>query len=154
MPPIASRMLTLPLIGRGARRHPFVAAALRRRDRFVSREAAIEAYRGRGAFRGWPEETLRDYVDSAFLDDGDGVRLACSTEWEASNYAAQGHDAWRAIRRSPVPVSILKAGAGSTFSTPRASLPNAAVETLNGAGHMFPLTHAEEARAFLARALA
>ncbi|WP_374275545.1 alpha/beta fold hydrolase [Brevundimonas sp.] len=153
MPPVASRLLTLPLIGRGARRHPFVAAALRRRDRFASREAAVEAYRERGAFRGWPEDTLRDYVDSAFLDDGDSVRLACSTAWEASNYAAQGHDAWRAIRRSPAPVSILKAESGSTFTAPRASLPNAAVETLEGARHMFPLTHAEPTRAFLARAL-
>lgn len=153
MPPVTSRLLTLPLIGRGARRHPFVAAALKRRDRFASRDAAVEAYRERGAFRGWPEPTLRDYVDSAFVEEGEGVALACSPEWEASNYAAQGHDAWRAIRRCPVPVSILTAEIGSTFTAPKTSLPNATIETLDGARHMFPLTQAEAARAFLAQAL-
>ncbi len=36
--------------------------ALRRRSDFPSREAALAAYRGRGAFRTWPEAPLADYV--------------------------------------------------------------------------------------------
>ncbi len=43
--------------------------ALRRRSDFPSREAALAAYRGRGAFRTWPEAPLADYV-------ADGFRMA------------------------------------------------------------------------------
>ncbi len=42
--------------------------ALRRRSDFPSREAALAAYRGRGAFRTWPEAPLADYVADGFRD--------------------------------------------------------------------------------------
>src|SRR5581483_1580614 len=41
---------------------PLVSGALRRRATFPSGSAALEAYRGRGAFRTWSEEQLEDYV--------------------------------------------------------------------------------------------
>lgn len=149
MPPAASRLMTLPLIGRAARRHPFVASAMRRRRRFDSRAAALEAYRERGAFRGWPEATLQAFVDSALIEDENGARLACEPEWEASNYAAQGHDAWRALRLTRIPMRVLTAEKGSTFSAPAPSLPGIEIETLEGSRHMFPMTHVETTRAFL-----
>lgn len=153
MPPVVSRLMTLPLVGRATRRHPFVGAAMRRRRQFPSRMAALEAYRERGAFRGWPETTLRAFVDSALIQDGAGVRLACEPEWEASNYAAQSHDAWRALRRTRLPARALKAEAGTTFAAPTASLPNVQIEVLAGARHMFPMTHAGLTRNFLQEAL-
>ncbi len=153
MHPVVSRLMTLPLVRRATRRHPFVAAAMRRRGQFDSRVAALEAYRERGAFRGWPDTTLRAFVESAFIQDGTGVSLACAPEWEASNYAAQSHDAWRALRRTRVPVRALKAEAGSTFTAPAASLPNVEIDVLAGARHMFPMTHADLTRGFLQEAL-
>jgi hypothetical protein len=94
---------------------PLVQGALRRRAVFDSREAAFTAYRGRGAFRTWPEAMLADYVGGGFRDRDDGkVELACAPAWEASNYSAQAHDPWRAMGRIRCPARILKAEKGST----------------------------------------
>lgn len=94
---------------------PIAQAASRRRAVFDDRDAVIAAYTGRGAFKTWPEVMLSDYVDGGFLDRDDGkIELACAPAWEASNYSAQGHDPWSAVRRVTCPVRILKAERGST----------------------------------------
>jgi pimeloyl-ACP methyl ester carboxylesterase len=89
---------------------PMVQGALRRRRVFASRQAAVDAYRGRGAFRTWTEAMLEDYVAAGFLDQPDGtVTLACTPEWEVSNYVHQDHDAWAAFAASRCPIRILRA---------------------------------------------
>ena len=92
------------------RASPMIAGAVRRRRSFPSREAAVESYRGRGAFRTWTEAMLRDYVAAGFHDAADGtVELACTPEWEVSNYMNQDHDSWDAFARTVCPIRILRA---------------------------------------------
>jgi pimeloyl-ACP methyl ester carboxylesterase len=87
-----------------------VQGALRRRRDFPSRAAAVDSYRGRGAFRTWSEAQLADYVEAGFLDQPDGtVTLACTPEWEVSNYVNQDHDSWAAFEASRCPIHILRA---------------------------------------------
>jgi pimeloyl-ACP methyl ester carboxylesterase len=87
-----------------------VQGALRRRRDFPNRAAAVESYRGRGAFRTWTEAQLVDYVDAGFLDQPDGgVTLACAPEWEVSNYVHQDHDSWAAFDATRCPIHILRA---------------------------------------------
>jgi pimeloyl-ACP methyl ester carboxylesterase len=87
-----------------------VQGALKRRRVFPSRAAAVESYRGRGAFRTWTEAELVDYVAAGFLDQPDGtVTLACTPEWEVSNYVHQDHDSWAAFEASRCPIHILRA---------------------------------------------
>jgi pimeloyl-ACP methyl ester carboxylesterase len=89
---------------------PMVQGALRRRRVFPSRAAAVESYRGRGAFRTWTEAMLEDYVAAGFHDLPDGtVALACTPEWEVSNYVHQDHDSWAAFEGSRCPIRILRA---------------------------------------------
>ena len=89
---------------------PMARGALRRRREFPSRSAAAEAYRGRGAFRTWTDEQLEDYVAAGFRNRADGaVELACTPEWEVSNYLNQGHDSWAAFHASTCPIRILRA---------------------------------------------
>jgi pimeloyl-ACP methyl ester carboxylesterase len=119
---------------------------------FDSREAAFAAYRGRGAFRTWPEAMLADYVGGGFKDRDDGkVELACAPAWEASNFGAQGHDSWRAFSRLRRPARILKAEKGSTCHvgdgagvTRRNRLIR--VETVAGASHFLPMERPDLAR--------
>src|SRR5690606_11909505 len=100
----------LPLLRRLPERMPLVPAARRRRAVFPDRAAAVESYRGRGAFRGWPDAALADYVADGLKDRADGqVELACAPAWEASNYISQSHDPWRALARYDGPTRILKA---------------------------------------------
>lgn len=151
--PVIWRRLTvaafnLPLIGRLAERIPLVRNARRRRAVFDSREQAMAAYTGRGAFRGWPEMMLADYLADGLVETPEGYVLACPPEWEASNYAAQGHDPWRALKRLDRPVRILKAEAGSTCHVPERprGLPRVTVETVHGGTHFFPMLKADVAR--------
>ncbi|HVL42496.1 MAG TPA: alpha/beta hydrolase [Brevundimonas sp.] len=141
-------LFKLPLLDRLASRIPLVRAALRRRAVFDSREQALAAYVGRGAFKGWPEMMLADYLADGLTETPDGFVLACDPAWEASNYAAQSHDPWRALKQLDRPVRILKAEHGSTChptGTPR-GLPRVTVETVAGGTHFFPMLKADVAR--------
>lgn len=150
--------LRLPGMWRLAMQHPWAVAALKRRDRFPTKDDAFNAYRGRGSFKGWSDQTLRDYVEGGFKPTADGdVELTCARDWEAANYGAQANDPWSVLKRTPQPVRILKAGKGSTCAvTPQdaARFPDASIETVEDANHFFPMTRAEAARAALAQALA
>lgn len=146
LPRLASAMLSWPVAGRMARRYPLVRAALKRRTRFDSRQAAMDAYRGRGAFKGWPEVMLADYVAEGFADVDGGVELICSPAWEASNYAAQGHDPWPVLRRLKQPVRILKAQFGSTCSLGPGVIPGVEVRVAPGGTHFFPMLQPDLAR--------
>lgn len=147
-PPLASTLFRLPLLNRLPGRHPWVQAARRRRDRFASRVEALDSYRGRGAFKGWPEMMLADYLADGLVEDGDGVRLASPPEWEASNYGSHAHDAWAALRRYRRPVSILKGETGSTCALTEAprGLGHVHVETVPDGTHFFPMLKPDIAR--------
>lgn len=141
-------IMALPGLRELPRQWPITKGAMRRRSRFDSARQALDSWRGRGAFKGWSDMALADYVSDAFVaEDEGGVRLACTPEWEASNYASQGHDPWRALRRLDRPTRVLKAEKGSICSLvpdPR-RLPRMTVEAVAG-GHLFPMTHPDIAR--------
>ena len=140
--------LRMPLLSRLPGHIPLVKGALRRRARFDSREQALAAYRNRGAFKGWSDIMLIDYLSSGLVEDGGGFALSCPPEWEASNYSVQGHDPWKAMRDSGRPIRILKAETHSTCAVealPR-GLPLVTVETVQGGTHFFPMLRPDIAR--------
>ena len=141
-------LFQLPVFDRLAAHIPLVKGALKRRAVFDTREQALHGYNGRGAFRGWPEMMIADYVSDGLVEAGEGFALACAPEWEASNYASQSHDPWKAMKRVGRPVRILKAETGSTcFPSPGLrGLPNVTVETVPGGTHFFPMLKADVAR--------
>lgn len=145
MPPMVALYAHAPWTsGRLWKRMPIVQGALRRRAVFDSREAAFAAYKGRGAFKTWPDAAVADYVAGGFVEAPDGkVTLACTPQWEASSFAAQGHNPWSALRRVKAPVRILKA---EKHSTCRGSIrdvkrrhPTLQVETVPGTTHFLPM---------------
>jgi len=138
----------LPFVHRLAGRIPIAAATLRRRAVFESREQAMAAYRGRGAFKGWPDMVLADYLSDGLAETGEGFSLTAAPAWEAANYASQAHDPWRAMRRCRDPIRILKAEHGALTHVPARprGLPHVSVEVVAGGGHLFPMTHADVAR--------
>jgi pimeloyl-ACP methyl ester carboxylesterase len=138
----------LPFAHRLMKDIPIARATRRRRPVFDSREQAMAAYRGRGAFKGWPDRVLADYLSEGLVETPDGLTLTATPVWEAANYAAQAHDPWRALRRYPGSIHILKAEHGALTHVPVAprGLPNVTVEVVAGGGHLFPMTHADVAR--------
>ena len=121
---------------------PITRAALRRRADFPDREAAMAAYRGRGAFETWNEAQLADYVAAGFKDTASGeVTLACRPEWEASTYALQKYDALAALNQVRCPVRIFAGGAGSSVNTEVIARAggHVALETIPAATHFMPM---------------
>jgi len=143
----------------GAAESPMAQGALRRRARFASRDEAFSAYRGRGAFRTWPAETLRDYLENGLTDGPEGdLILACSPAWEAANYGAQGHDSMAALRACQAPIDVFIAEAGSTFRLATrpgldALAPNLSVRTVAGTTHFLPMERPDVVRDALAAAI-
>lgn len=155
-PRAASALFNLPGATRMGERSPLARGALRRRSSFDSREQAFQSYRGRGAFRGWPDDMVGDYLADGLVEDQTGAFvLACSPAWEAANYAAQTHDPSSAIRRYGGPIRILKGGRNSTCSLPAGARGRVTVEAVEGGTHFFPMIQRDLARdALLAACLA
>lgn len=137
----------------------FVTGAMKRRRAFSSRAAAVEAYRGRGAFRTWPDEMLEDYVSAGFLQRPDGsVELACTPEWETSNYVNQAHDPWLAFERTRCPIHILLAERdspgriGERLDQLGAS-GRIRIETVPGTTHFLPMERPELVRSAIQEAV-
>lgn len=139
-------VMNLPLIGRLADRNPIVAGTRKRRALFDSRGQAMAAYRGRGAFKGWSDLMLADYLVDGLTETDRGFELTCSPAWEASNYAAQAHNPWRALRRYPGAVRILKAESGALCAVPAGESASRRVEAVAGGGHLFPMTYPDIVR--------
>jgi pimeloyl-ACP methyl ester carboxylesterase len=137
---------------------PMIGAALRRRSIFPSREAALETYRGRGAFTGWPEAMLTDFAEYGFRDlPGGEVVLACDPAWEASSYASQAHDPWRALQESVCGIRILRAEHQSTCRVEglidELTAPGRiSIETVAGTSHFLPMDRPDLAREALRQA--
>jgi pimeloyl-ACP methyl ester carboxylesterase len=147
--------------GAGTAESPLVAGAVRRRTIFPSRQAVLEAYRGRGAFRTWSEAQLADYVEAGFRETPDGeVTLTCTPEWEASNFRTHNYDPWKAFAESLCPIRVLRAEQASTFRLEGREAELAGlgdrvtVETVAGATHFLPMEHPERARATLSACVA
>ena len=158
-PVIWSRGMTLafnlPGMGRMAERIPLVRNARKRRADFPDREAALKAYRGRGAFQNWPDAMLDGYLETAFAPSASGLTLACRPEWEASGYAAQAHDPWGAMARFRAPIDILKAEQASTCRVPDRplGLSNVRSDIVAGSTHFLPMLAPDAVRHALRIAL-
>ncbi len=132
-------------LGLRHRASPLAEMAERRRAVFDSREAMLASYRGRGAFRTWPEAMLRDYVEAGTRPRADGsVELACTPAWEAANFRAQAIYLWRRIGRVRCPLSVLCGTIDSTCPSPIVRRlirlrPDAGVVTVGGASHFLPM---------------
>ena len=151
LPPGAGQGIELEAL----KQSPLVQGALRRRSVFPSRAAALEAYRGRGAFKTWPEESIADYVAGGFRDRPDGeVELACDPLWEVSNYTSQAHDSWAAFERLTCPIRIFRAEHASTGRLDSlATSGRVRVETIPGTTHFLPIERPDLVRSALREAV-
>lgn len=139
-----------PLAAR--RLFPIARGAARRRPDFASFEAAVEALRGRGVFKSFSEEALRDYLGDGLAAENGRMALTCRPAYEAATFAAFRHDPWGAFRRAPAPIFILRAERGSTFPAPLPHhllrrRPDIRIATVEGAGHMLPFERPDRVRA-------
>jgi len=87
--------------------------AERRRDAFASLDEAFVLYRGRGAFKTWPDETLRDYLRGGLERMEDGMRLSCRPAWEAEDFRSTPPGVSALARDLRCPVTLIHAKGGT-----------------------------------------
>jgi pimeloyl-ACP methyl ester carboxylesterase len=138
---------------------PLAQGALRRRNSFESRQAALEAYTGRGAFRTWPAEMLADYIADGLTPGPEGgFVLSCAPEWESANFAAHDHNAWDGFFQSTCPIHILKAEIASTANIEARTdallaTGRVRIDLIPGTSHFLPMERLDLSRAALLEAL-
>ena len=153
LPPARIEGFQLPLAPLFARwTSPIARGAARRRARFVSREAAFAALKGRGFFNAFPDAALQDYLTDGLVDEDESVRLACSPKYEAATFSAHRHDPWRALPRAPKALVLVRAEKESTCPAPiaarvKAMRPDARIAMIEGASHALPMERPDRARA-------
>ncbi len=141
-------------------RLPIAAGAGRRRSTFENLEHAFTRYQGRGAFKNFPDQVLRDYLEGGLKLTNEGVELACDPKWEQAIYAAQGHNLFKAARDLPKDNSrIIYAGKGAPHTPTsrermRGILGKSNVERHMNFHHMFPLNNPDFATEALRLAIA
>lgn len=141
----------------GMKTSPLAQGALRRRSTFADRDAAFAGYQGRGAFKTWSDEMLRDYLIDGLVEAEDGgMRLACAPEWEAANFSTPSPDAVGGVPGIAAAVRILKAEHASTaqFDVQEALVlaSGATIETVPGTSHFLPMERPDLVREALLEA--
>jgi len=109
---IAPRQILLSSLARplglSDRLIPIARAAARRRMEFPSKEAAVENYVGKGAFKTWPRAWVEAYIDGGtVVTDHDTVRLSCDRTWESRTFAMASVNPYRSIKNLRCPVTLV-----------------------------------------------
>ncbi len=153
--PLTTLAFNLPGMSRFAGRIPLVRNSRKRRADFPDLEAARKAYRGRGAFAGWPDDVLDAFLETGLKPSDNGLTLACRPDWEASGYAAQAHNPWGAMTRFRGPIQILRAQTGSTCHVPDRppGLSHVRSRRVPGSTHFLPMLNPDAVRHTLMAAL-
>jgi pimeloyl-ACP methyl ester carboxylesterase len=89
--------------------------AAKRRAIFPSFEMVQSAYRGRGAFKTWKDETVADYLRGGLIPTGNGteMRLACEPLWESAIFQNAPPGIARLARQVRCPLTLIYCGTGT-----------------------------------------
>ena len=148
--PLSARLFMASRMGRRYLMKNFGIAknAGRRRDKFASHQDVYKRYHGRGPFKHFPKEVLKDYIHDAFIadsqQDGEGVRLACRPRWEQYGYVNQPQFMKRRIASLPsgsrvLITNFIKQSAGWMQKAQRNN-PGLRIDFYPDKEHFFPLT--------------
>ena len=116
--------------------------AKKRRFEFSDRDEIFNHYSNRGAFKDWPEEFLKAYINGGTKILEDKVRLSCLPEWEAKTFAVSYAARTKFVTKLKNMTYVPFASNGSTFSSEVKKVlmknPNFIFEEIHGS-HFFPM---------------
>ena len=125
--------------------NPMVVGALKRRNRWESREAAFTRFRRKSVFARFSDEALWDYVNSATRKGEDGeFELTFPREWEARFYGMPPQKVWDALPQVTQPTLAIRAEDSETlwpkaWQLWQALQPDATFIEVPDCGHMLTL---------------
>ena len=126
--------------------HPLARQAKKRRKCWDSQEQIFRQYRGRGAFKTWPDQILQDYIEGGTCKDerGEQWSLCCDPGWEARSFALTGTSTWSYFKAISCPVKIVYGSKSSTFRPAsatymRSQYPLCQLKAYEDASHFLPM---------------
>ena len=131
--------------------------AEKRRSVFPSFEMALSAYRGRGAFKTWQDDTLADYLRGGLIPTGNGteMQLACAPQWEAASFRNAPSGSATIARGVRCPMTVIYAGNGTArehqVQIVKRLVPATRLVQVPGTTHFLPMERPDIVREELAR---
>jgi pimeloyl-ACP methyl ester carboxylesterase len=124
--------------------------AEKRRDTFASVDEAFTLYRGRGAFKTWPDNMLRDYLNGGLEQTDTAFRLSCRPAWEAGDFRTTPSGVSALASALLCPVTLIHANDGTASADEVAIIkklyPATRVVTQPDATHFLPMEFPELVR--------
>ena len=127
--------------------------AAKRRRYFDSIEEALKSYEGRGAFKTWGPEWIKDYlIGGTQKSPNEGIELSCTPEWESMTFKSSSMDTWDFLEDIEIQAFTIAAApeeeSGTTFSEDaRKALLNLGstwkLEEVEGASHFLPMEYSD-----------
>jgi len=151
---VASLMRRMGISNRVAR---LSRAAAARRMTWPDAATMLNTYRGRRAFRTWPDATIADYIKGGTRPSaGGGLELTCHPKWEAATFKAHSHNLWAKLPSLNCPVHIMAGSAHSTFPPALADrvekrLKDLTIQRIEQATHFLPMEQPERIQQELRR---
>jgi len=95
---------------------PIASQAAKRRHIWPNINTIFESYKGRGAFKSWPDEWIQSYLEGGtrLCEDGSTV-LSCHPEWEAKSFANTAVDVWKNLSQVKCPITCLWGKTSNVF---------------------------------------
>jgi pimeloyl-ACP methyl ester carboxylesterase len=154
-------MRAMRLIGRAPPQGANLAEmAAKRRTIFPSFEMALSSYRGRGAFKTWPEATVADYLRGGLVSTGNGteMRLACDPLWESAVFQHALPGGARLTAKLRCPLTLVYAEVSNTTRAPEVALiqrlkRDARIVQVPGTTHFLPMERPDIVQDEIARML-
>lgn len=122
---------------------PPAKIAIKRRDRWESKQAAFESLKSKRVFRDIPDRVFWDYINygTKVHEDG-GVTLSYSKEWEAQVYMNAANP-WPALKSLKIPVLVVRGAktnviTNESWNTMRSSLKSFTFKEIEDGGHLVP----------------
>jgi pimeloyl-ACP methyl ester carboxylesterase len=117
--------------------------ALNKRNKWESYEHLLNSYKGRGAFKTWRPDFLKDYIKGGTKEEKGMITLSCLPETEAASFRNTEIIATpKIIKNISVPVTLMVAEHGSTTSSKNsfdALKTEKKVITIEKGSHFFPM---------------
>jgi len=119
-----------------------ITNAKKRRSVFSDKQEIFNHYQGRGAFKNWPEDSLKSYINGGVLTHKNQIHLSCEPDWEAKTFAVSYLARTSFIKKINTTTYVPFASEGSTlapeFREFLSSNKNFIFEKIDGT-HFFPM---------------
>ena len=128
---------------------PPAKIALKRKDRWTSKQEAFDQLNEKRVFKNIPKHVFRDYIDHGMKEHHEGgVTLAYSREWEAQIYMNTANP-WPILKSLKIPVLVVRGAKTDVLTDPawdlmQTRLKSFTFKEIEDGGHLVPFEKKSE----------